>query len=411
MSSQLRTTANSNRDLGRLAAGAMLSIGLMASPVTLSTDLSPAVNAAAAGLGDLGEKARNRVGGALDKVGGALDKATAGALDGDAGSSLGGHSGDTAGHHGGGSGYGKGGGDAFFGIEASRLSDHFGAKSKSLRGELAGYKQAMTRGRLGAAAEILAERSHHRVTTGLVAALNSQLGIESNLSSHQVAAAAALRQRALLEANLSALLGSAWHTLQVDTDLKLREELDVESAVNARIGLLEAYKDALRHGKLKAAGTALDAIAHKRSLPVEVIAELNAKLGITSPLTAMQIAEASLEVQGRKGTFLTESSLELNAGLQSEAGTGRDGSPDAQIVSAAEFDLRSGESGPASGSELRASGAVQLAVNPSTDDVPVPEVSAPFGFTSVFAMSEAAIPAERPIVLCSDKPDNESCPR
>jgi hypothetical protein len=389
----------------------MLSIGLMATPVTLSADLSPASNAAAAGLGGLGEKARDKLGGALDKVGGALDKATAGALDGDAGGSLGGHSGDSAGHHGGGSGHGKEGGHILSGLEAGQLAAYFGAKGKSLYGELSGYKRAMTRGHLGAAAGILAERSHDRVTTELVAALNSRLGIESNLTSHQVAAAAALRQRALLEAKLSALLGSAWHPIQKDADLKLREELDAGSAIEARIGLLEAYKDALRHGKLKAAAYALDAIAQKRSLPIEVIAELNAKLGITSPLTAIQIAEASLEVQGRKGPSLVGSSLELNAGLQQEVGAGGSGAPDAQIAAAAEIGLRSGDSGPANRSTLTASAAGELAVNPSTDDAPVPEVPAPFGFTSVFAMSEAAVPTERRLFLCSDQPDNESCPR
>lgn len=151
-------------------------------------------------------------------------------------------------------------------------------------GPLPEYQHEVESNNLEGAAKALAQVSNRPITQDLVNELNTALGLETNLTTVQLA-----NQAAELQDPQYVTMG----VLVIDPaygDLRY---------LNTSTRDFRDYEDAMEQGKLSAAAEAL-AKATERPITVELVNYVNNDLGVETTLSSSEVADAAAKVQMNK---------------------------------------------------------------------------------------------------------------
>ena len=165
--------------------------------------------------------------------------------------------------------------------EAEAISERVGTTANTDSGPFREYQHEVESNNLEGAAKSLALVSNRPITQALVNELNTTLGLETSLTSEQLA-----ERAAELQDPNDITMGM----LVTDTAYGDMRKL------NTNTRHFNDYEDAMVRGNLDAAANAL-AKATDRPITEELVNYVNRDLGVESNLTANQVAEAASEAQ------------------------------------------------------------------------------------------------------------------
>lgn len=148
-------------------------------------------------------------------------------------------------------------------------------------GPLAEYQHEVESNNLDGAAKALARVSNRPITQDLVNELNVALGLETRLTTEQLANQAAELQDPEYITMGVLIIDPAYGDLR---------------NLNTNTALFNEYENAMVRGKLTAAAEAL-AKATDRPITVDLVNYVNRDLGVESNLAARQVAEAAAKAQ------------------------------------------------------------------------------------------------------------------
>ena len=184
--------------------------------------------------------------------------------------------------------------------EVQRETQAAGTYTES--GPLAEYQHEVESGNLQGAAAALAAVSNRPITQNLVNEVNLELGVETRLTTQQIADAAAASQDLTMgemepkaafvvpaetAANVYELLGTTREEARADM---------IRTRPSTQSGPLEAYQHAAESANLDRAAAALAAVSN---VPIteELVNDVNLELGVETRLTASQLADAAAAEQ------------------------------------------------------------------------------------------------------------------
>lgn len=188
-------------------------------------------------------------------------------------------------------------------------------------GRLETYQAEVERNNLDGAAKVLAVVARHPITEAMVVDVNTELGVETNLTADQIAEAAAAVQDesgqrtesggtvviitdpAIMAVPVETRATADYDADDADTVYELlgttREEAesaDTHTVATAQYGQLQAYQAEVERGNLDAAADNLAAIS-ERPITEKLVTDVNRELGVETRLTAQQIADAAARKQ------------------------------------------------------------------------------------------------------------------
>jgi hypothetical protein len=143
------------------------------------------------------------------------------------------------------------------------------------------YQHEVESNNLEGAAKALAQVSNRPITQDLVNELNTTLGLETNLTTEQLANQAAELQDPEYVTMGVLIIDPAYGDLRT---------------LNTNTAHFNEYEKAMVRGKLDAAANAL-AKATERPITVDLVNYVNRDLGVESNLTATQVAEEASKAQ------------------------------------------------------------------------------------------------------------------
>lgn len=185
-------------------------------------------------------------------------------------------------------------------------------------GKLAKYQAEVERNNLEGAAQALAVVARRPITEAMVVDVNTKLGIDTNLTSQQIAAEAAEVQgefgqrtesggEVTIITNADAVVVTTAPRAAGDYDANTVYEMlgttPQQAAADqkhffgtAQYGPLQAYQAAIERGNLDAAAENLAAVA-KRPITEKLVTDVNTELGVDTTLTSQQVAEVAARKQ------------------------------------------------------------------------------------------------------------------
>lgn len=165
-------------------------------------------------------------------------------------------------------------------------------------GPLAGYQQAVESGNLDAATDNLAAISKRPITVSLVNQVNRELGLDTRLTSQQIADVAASKQEQIQGQVPGSAVEARQHRVYsiLGTTPERAEQADTTVSATTHYGPLSGYQEAVESGNLDVAASNLAAVAERPITP-QLVTEVNRELGVETRLPAQQIADAAARMQ------------------------------------------------------------------------------------------------------------------
>lgn len=187
-------------------------------------------------------------------------------------------------------------------------------------GQLDTYQAEVERNNLDGAATTLAVIARRPITEAMVVDVNRELGVETDLTAQQIAAAAASvqessGQRSEVDGAVIIVTDPSVVAVPVETGTRAAvdydadsvyellgttreeaEQADTHTAASAQYGQLDAYQTAVERGNLDAAADNLAAIS-ERPITEKLVTDVNRELGVETRLTAQQIADVAARKQ------------------------------------------------------------------------------------------------------------------
>ena len=166
---------------------------------------------------------------------------------------------------------------AILGTSSKELQAEVDDTPNTRAGVFGEYAEAVSRGNLQRASEVLALAANRPITEKLVTELNTAMGVETTLTSSQIADAAFDRQAARKE---------------IYEDIEMHGEF----TFNTRSRAFREYEAAMSSGNLDAAAAAL-ARSFERPVTEALVLYVNRDLGVETTLTAKQVASTAAAKQ------------------------------------------------------------------------------------------------------------------